>query len=118
VISIDEMVALRQVFFLWRPAKQGNNVIVMFVNESCEIPQVPARETGGPGLAGTLLCPRAPSVPKPMALATGRGAEVQRPLAAVVIGGIVSSTMLTLLVLPVLYSFFHRDRRNDSVQAY
>jgi cobalt-zinc-cadmium resistance protein CzcA len=39
----------------------------------------------------------------PMALATGTGAEVQRPLATVVIGGILSSTLLTLLVLPVLY---------------
>ncbi|RKG31211.1 efflux RND transporter permease subunit [Acinetobacter tianfuensis] len=39
----------------------------------------------------------------PMALATGTGAEVQRPLATVVIGGIISSTLLTLLVLPVLY---------------
>ena len=45
----------------------------------------------------------------PMAVATGRGAEVQRPLATVVIGGIISSTLLTLLVLPVLYSIFHRD---------
>ena len=47
----------------------------------------------------------------PMAIATGRGAEVQRPLATVVIGGIISSTLLTLLVLPVLYSVFHRDRK-------
>jgi cobalt-zinc-cadmium resistance protein CzcA len=45
----------------------------------------------------------------PMAVATGRGAEVQRPLATVVIGGIISSTLLTLFVLPVLYSIFHRD---------
>jgi cobalt-zinc-cadmium resistance protein CzcA len=44
----------------------------------------------------------------PMALNTGTGAEVQRPLATVVVGGIVSSTMLTLLVLPVLYRLFHR----------
>jgi cobalt-zinc-cadmium resistance protein CzcA len=44
----------------------------------------------------------------PMALATGTGAEVQRPLATVVIGGILSSTALTLLVLPVLYGLFHR----------
>jgi Cu/Ag efflux pump CusA len=51
----------------------------------------------------------------PMALATGRGAEVQRPLATVVIGGIISSTMLTLLVLPVLYSMFHRDSKDVSV---
>jgi cobalt-zinc-cadmium resistance protein CzcA len=44
----------------------------------------------------------------PMALATGTGAEVQRPLATVVIGGILSSTALTLLVLPVLYRLAHR----------
>jgi cobalt-zinc-cadmium resistance protein CzcA len=49
----------------------------------------------------------------PMALATGTGAEVQRPLATVVIGGILSSTALTLLVLPVLYRMVHgRDRRS------
>ncbi len=45
----------------------------------------------------------------PMALATGTGAEVQRPLATVVIGGIISSTILTLLVLPGLYRIFHRE---------
>ncbi len=44
----------------------------------------------------------------PMALATSTGAEVQRPLATVVIGGIISSTLLTLLVLPVLYRLFER----------
>ena len=44
----------------------------------------------------------------PMALATGTGAEVQRPLATVVIGGIVSSTLLTLVVLPALYRMWHR----------
>jgi cobalt-zinc-cadmium resistance protein CzcA len=44
----------------------------------------------------------------PMAIATGTGAEVQRPLATVVIGGILSSTMLTLLVLPILYWLAHR----------
>ena len=44
----------------------------------------------------------------PMALATGTGSEVQRPLATVVIGGVLSSTALTLLVLPVLYRWFHR----------
>ncbi len=44
----------------------------------------------------------------PMALATATGAEVQRPLATVVIGGILSSTALTLLVLPVLYQLVHR----------
>ncbi|MFG1423141.1 efflux RND transporter permease subunit [Roseixanthobacter liquoris] len=45
----------------------------------------------------------------PMALATGPGAEVQRPLATVVIGGIISSTILTLLVLPALYVLFRRE---------
>jgi cobalt-zinc-cadmium resistance protein CzcA len=47
----------------------------------------------------------------PMALATGTGAEVQRPLATVVIGGIVSSTLLTLLVLPALYRMFRGGER-------
>jgi cobalt-zinc-cadmium resistance protein CzcA len=45
----------------------------------------------------------------PMALNTGIGSEVQRPLATVVIGGIASATLLTLLVLPVLYTWMHRD---------
>ncbi|KAF1710863.1 efflux RND transporter permease subunit [Pseudoxanthomonas sacheonensis] len=46
----------------------------------------------------------------PMALNVGAGSEVQRPLATVVIGGIVSSTFLTLVVLPVLYRWLHRER--------
>ena len=55
----------------------------------------------------------------PMALATGTGAEVQRPLATVVIGGILSSTALTLLVLPVLYRLAYRrdDGREGAAQA-
>jgi cobalt-zinc-cadmium resistance protein CzcA len=49
----------------------------------------------------------------PMAIAMGTGAEVQRPLATVVIGGILSSTLLTLLVLPVLYRLAHgRDEES------
>ncbi|SMS08081.1 Cation efflux system protein CzcA [Pseudomonas viridiflava] len=52
----------------------------------------------------------------PMALATGTGAEVQRPLATVVIGGILSSTALTLLVLPALYQWAHR-REEEEVEA-
>ena len=47
----------------------------------------------------------------PMALNTGTGAEVQRPLATVVIGGIISSTILTLVVLPALYRLFHKKER-------
>lgn len=46
----------------------------------------------------------------PMAFATGAGAEVQKPLATVVIGGLVSSTLLTLLVLPSVYTWLFRDR--------
>ena len=46
----------------------------------------------------------------PMALATGTGAEVQKPLATVVIGGLLSATLLTLLVLPALYSYFASKR--------
>ncbi len=49
----------------------------------------------------------------PMALATGAGAEVQRPLATVVIGGILSSTLLTLVVLPALYRLAHRDSASE-----
>ncbi len=45
----------------------------------------------------------------PMALSHGAGAEVQRPLATVVIGGLVTATLLTLLVLPVLYTYFEKD---------
>ena len=44
----------------------------------------------------------------PMALSTGVGAEVQRPLATVVIGGLVSATFLTLFVLPTIYAFVYR----------
>ena len=48
----------------------------------------------------------------PMAISTGVGAEVQRPLATVVIGGVLTSTLLTLFVLPLLYIIF--DRRKHS----
>ncbi len=47
----------------------------------------------------------------PMALNTGTGAEVQRPLATVVIGGIISSTLLTLIILPILYQLVHRRKK-------
>jgi cobalt-zinc-cadmium resistance protein CzcA len=53
----------------------------------------------------------------PMALSTGAGAEVQRPLATVVIGGILSSTALTLLVLPVLYSIVERRPSRSGSRA-
>ena len=49
----------------------------------------------------------------PMALSKGSGAEVQRPLASVVIGGLISSTLLTLIVLPVLYGIFNKHTNPD-----
>lgn len=49
----------------------------------------------------------------PMAVATSAGAEVQRPLATVVIGGLITSTLLTLLILPTLYGWFERDEEID-----
>ena len=52
-----------------------------------------------------------------MALNTGLGAEVQRPLATVVVGGVLSSTVLTLLVLPALYQVMGRARRREAVAA-
>jgi cobalt-zinc-cadmium resistance protein CzcA len=56
----------------------------------------------------------------PMALSTAPGSEVQRPLATVVIGGIFSATLLTLLLLPVLYAFFGRESSgaSESQAAY
>jgi heavy metal efflux system protein len=49
----------------------------------------------------------------PMALATSAGAEVQRPLATVVIGGLITSTLLTLLILPTLYAWFIKDPEGE-----
>ena len=53
----------------------------------------------------------------PMALATGSGAEVQRPLATVVIGGIISSTFLTLVLLPTLYQWIERRSERRRLEA-
>ena len=47
----------------------------------------------------------------PMLFAVGPGSEVQRPLAVVVIGGLLTSTALTLIILPVLYAYFSRGER-------
>jgi heavy metal efflux system protein len=47
----------------------------------------------------------------PMLFATGPGSEIQKPLAAVVIGGLISSTFLTLFILPTLYNVFERTTR-------
>ena len=53
----------------------------------------------------------------PMAISTNAGAEVQRPLATVVIGGLITSTLLTLLVLPVLYTIFNKSYESKKVRG-
>jgi cobalt-zinc-cadmium resistance protein CzcA len=52
----------------------------------------------------------------PMALSHGSGAEVQRPLATVVIGGLITATLLTLVILPVLYTYF--EKRTEKITSY
>lgn len=52
--------------------------------------------------------------PVPMLFATGPGSEIQKPLAAVVIGGLISSTLLTLFMLPTLYKVFEREQVKDT----
>lgn len=54
----------------------------------------------------------------PMALNTGIGSEVQRPLATVVIGGVISSTILTLFVLPALYRLLHREEKYNNKEDF
>jgi len=53
----------------------------------------------------------------PMALSHGAGAEIQRPLASVVIGGVITSTLLTLIVLPTLYERVERRSKNNDADA-
>src|SRR5262249_32451690 len=82
-------------------------VLVTFIPHLCErgVPLDRAvEEAAGSRLRPVLMTALVASLGfVPMALSTGVGAEVQRPLATVVIGGVISSTLLTLLVLPVLY---------------
>ena len=54
----------------------------------------------------------------PMAISTGVGAEVQRPLATVVIGGVISSTLITLLVIPALYLLAPPVAKGTAVAAH
>jgi cobalt-zinc-cadmium resistance protein CzcA len=53
----------------------------------------------------------------PMAISNGAGAEVQRPLATVVIGGLMIATFLTLVVLPILYIFFERKSSSNEIET-
>ena len=77
------------------------------VREGCQIRLRPVLMTAITTAAGLI----------PMALNTGVGAEVQRPLATVVIGGIATNTVLTLIVLPALYSTFGNPKRGDRQTA-
>ena len=89
-------------------------VLVTFINELRE-QGVPVKEAVVRGcllrLRPVLMTAAVASIGFiPMALAHGAGAEVQKPLATVVIGGLITSTVLTLFVLPTLYAWFERDR--------
>jgi cobalt-zinc-cadmium resistance protein CzcA len=82
---------------------------VRFLREQGYAPEQAMREGAQARLRAVLMTALVASLGfLPMALATSTGAEVQRPLATVVIGGILSSTALTLLILPALYIWAHR----------
>lgn len=81
--------------YLNQLCREGNLIDEASIEGAC-LRVRPVLMTAGTTLLGLL----------PLLLATGTGSEVQRPLAAVVIGGLVSSTILTLLVLPALYKWF------------
>ena len=89
-------------------------VMVAFVRslrEQGQTPEQAMREGAQVRLRAVLMTALVASLGfLPMALATSTGAEVQRPLATVVIGGILSSTVLTLLILPALYVWAHGAR--------
>ena len=54
----------------------------------------------------------------PMAIATGTGAEVQKPLATVVIGGLITSTLLTMLIIPTLYKLFTNTKSIELLNGW
>lgn len=92
-------------------------VLVTFINELRE-QGIPLREAIERGcetrLRPVLMTATVASIGFiPMALAHGAGAEVQKPLATVVIGGLITSTLLTLFVLPTLYNWFERDNKEE-----
>ena len=82
-------------------AKDGMNDVLERVIEGTKIRLRPVLMTATVASLGFL----------PMALSSGAGAEVQRPLATVVIGGLITATILTLIVLPLLYIIFTKKRK-------
>src|SRR5439155_14129960 len=96
-------------------------VLVTFINQLREQgqPVEPAVLSGSAArLRSILMTGAAPAIGFiPMALAHGAGAEVQKPLATVVIGGLITSTLLTLFVLPTLYAWFERGLIHAEVEV-
>jgi cobalt-zinc-cadmium resistance protein CzcA len=94
----------------------GDMVLVSRVNQLLQLGREPLaaiREAAETRLRPVLMTALVAAIGfLPMALNTGVGAEVQRPLATVVIGGMATSTVATLLVLPVLYAVFGRRRQS------
>lgn len=85
-------------------AKEGWNDIIERVKEGTKVRLRPVLMTATVASLGFL----------PMAISTGAGAEVQRPLATVVIGGLMTATLLTLVVLPLLYIIFTKSKKAGS----
>src|SRR4029079_6083332 len=83
-------------------AKDGINDVIQRVKEGTKIRLRPVLMTAAVASLGFL----------PMAISSGAGAEVQKPLATVVIGGLITATLLTLIVLPLLYIIFTKSKIN------
>ena len=103
---------------LFGVAVMNGVVLVAYIRkverERGQAPDVAAREAAHVRMRPVLMTALVAALGfVPMALATGSGAEVQRPLATVVIGGLVTATLLTLFVLPVIYSWFSDERSEN-----
>jgi len=86
-------------------AKEGWDDVIQRVKEGTKIRLRPVLMTAAVASLGFL----------PMAISTGAGAEVQKPLASVVIGGLITATLLTLIVLPLLYIIFTKSKMKGNI---
>ncbi len=91
-----------------RLKNQGGLTLIEIVKKGTEVRLRPVLMTSLVASLGFL----------PMALSHGSGAEVQRPLATVVIGGLVTATLLTLILLPVLYTYFEKDLSHTTTASH
>jgi cobalt-zinc-cadmium resistance protein CzcA len=89
----------------FRQLRERGETIAETVRKGCDLRFRPLLMTALTSFIGHL----------PMLYATGSGADIQRPLAAVVMGGLVTSTLLTLLVLPTLYHWFAARQRETEI---